>query len=96
MIPLMHVPDLGHIGSFYPVDAPTGEAYLRKRVRKNPASAVPSPHISRSTLLLFLLFVGSSLHAQEAEQPTAEARRITESPIVDGRLISSRGPSPHT
>jgi len=33
-----------------------------------------------------LLFASSALHAQEAAQPTAEATRIAQSPVVDGRL----------
>jgi hypothetical protein len=41
---------------------------------------------ARKTFLLFLLFASSSVHAQEGVQPTAEAKRIAQSPVVDGRL----------
>lgn len=36
--------------------------------------------------LVLLLLASGSLHAQEAAQPTAEATRIAQSPVVDGRL----------
>jgi hypothetical protein len=37
-------------------------------------------------LLVFLLRISASLHAQEAEPPTAEAKHISQGVVVDGRL----------
>lgn len=40
-------------------------------------------------LLLFLLPIGASWHAQEAAPPTAEAKLSSQGVVVDGRLDAS-------